>query len=465
MFLSGSEESKQEVVYLQNISSNVLSQLIDYCYMTEVFITEGNVQPLLIAALFLDIVPVVAACWQFLEDHMDVNNCLQLYSFANSEAHNNPALAIKAKALVLKHFVGITQGAKFLEIPKEMVIELIRSDDLHVQREDDVFSAVVRWHHHDFPQRRCQFWEILQFIRPLHLSAQGSDDYLLACFNSIKDYSAGGEAVRPSDHLKALPGYDSQASSLRRIPRKSYAIESLVICAGGHRSHFRTSLSDSVECFNPRTSKWKNLVHLPYAIARSGLIAINEDLFVCGGIFGQSSKDVTPRAIRYSSSLARWDDVAPMNTGRGDLGIAAIDGYIYAVGGHDSEKQVLASVERYDGAADQWAYKASLPTPLEKLAIVGFEGKVFVFGGCTSNRHTIGNTGFCNYVATDSAFCYDPKSNLWSELPRMPTARYRASACAGSDGLIYVIGGVRKSYLSCVEAYNPRTKQWTNKKY
>ncbi|XP_055355141.1 kelch-like protein diablo [Paramacrobiotus metropolitanus] len=176
MFLSGMKESKQKVIQLHNIPHAVLSELIDYCYMADLLLTENNVQSLLIAAMFLDIVPVMDACWKFMEDHMHVKNCLMLYCFASSDAHKNSALADKAKELVLRHFMSISQGQDFLEVPKNTVIDLICSDRLWVPREDDVMVAVVRWLQHDFEQRRGHFWQILQNIRQSYLSPQCSDD-------------------------------------------------------------------------------------------------------------------------------------------------------------------------------------------------------------------------------------------------------------------------------------------------
>ncbi|XP_055355152.1 kelch-like protein 17 [Paramacrobiotus metropolitanus] len=430
MFLSGMKESTQEVIQLRNISHTILSELIDYCYMEDILLTDSNVQSLLIAASFLDIVTIVDACCKFMENRIDVQNCLMVYCFADSAGQKNAALARQAKALILQCFVSVSQQPEFLEVPDEKVIDIIRSDDLQVPCEDQVLLAVIRWLQHDPVQRRCKFWEILQCVRPTYLSPRCSNDYLLACINAFKDCAGGEALLRQSDYLQVLPGCDAGVLSSRSVARKSYGIENIIICAGGHRDTSWTSLMDSVEGFNPITSKWRQLAQLPYSVAKTGLVVINNELFLCGGIIGFDDSRVTPRAIRY--------DLA---------------GHIYAVGGHGTDTHTLATVERYDVTTNQWTYVASLPTPLVKFAIVGYDGQLFVFGGCTSNVLT----------ATDFAFCYDPNADVWFELPRMPTARFRASACVGCDGWIYVMGGKSGSALSCVEAYNTTTKQWIKK--
>ncbi|XP_055331638.1 kelch repeat and BTB domain-containing protein 8-like [Paramacrobiotus metropolitanus] len=70
MVLSGMKESTQPVIQLHNISHTDLSQLVDYCYMKDLLLTDSNVQSLLIAASFLSIDSVVDACWKFMDDHL-----------------------------------------------------------------------------------------------------------------------------------------------------------------------------------------------------------------------------------------------------------------------------------------------------------------------------------------------------------------------------------------------------------
>ncbi|XP_055353037.1 influenza virus NS1A-binding protein homolog A-like [Paramacrobiotus metropolitanus] len=172
-------------------------------------------------------------------------------------------------------------------------------------------------------------------------------------------------------------------------------------------------------------------------------MVINSTLFVCNGVVGPRAFDVTRRTVRYDAVSATWADVHPMQTGRGDAGFTATDGHIYVIGGHAEDKRVLSSVERYDVVANRWTFVAPLPVSLRRSAVVCYEGQVFLFGGCTSIRE----------IGTNAAFCYDPKSDLWSALPPMPTERYRASACVGSDGWIYVIGTIKHVVKRAVDLF------------
>ncbi|XP_055331635.1 kelch-like protein 5 [Paramacrobiotus metropolitanus] len=406
MFLSGMKESTQQVIQLQNISHTVLSQLIDYCYMSEILLSESNVQSLLTAASFLDIATFVGTCWNSMDDHMHVKNCLMLFCFADSDAHKNPVLADKAKGVVLKHFVSISEGTEFLELPKNVIIDLIRCDALWVTWEDDVFDAVIRWLHHDFEHRRCQAWETLQYIRASYLRPPCHDKYMQASIKAFVDYSGTEKSVCSSEKVNVLPGYIDAISSSRYIARTSYGLENMIVCAGGHRDNSLNSLVESVECFSPRTSRWRKLTQLPYSIAEGGLVVVQDDLFVCGGIIGHRNGDVTSRTIRHSSARTGWTEAAPMQINRGSAGIVAVGDHIYAIGGHISDGHTLSTVERYSVLTNQWTFVASLPVPLKKCAVVSTAGQIFTFGGCTSHVFPAN--------ATDSVFCYDPKADVWT---------------------------------------------------
>lgn len=47
---------------------------------------------------------------------------------------------------------------------------------------------------------------------------------------------------------------------------------------------------------------------------------------------------------------------------------------------------------------------------------------------------------------------YDPKTNTWTPLAPMPTARDGLGGALGQDGKIYAVGGPTESYVNAVEA-------------
>lgn len=56
------------------------------------------------------------------------------------------------------------------------------------------------------------------------------------------------------------------------------------------------------------------------------------------------------------------------------LGIAVLEGPMYAVGGHDGWSY-LNTVERWDPQARQWNYVASMSTPRSTMGVTALNGK------------------------------------------------------------------------------------------
>lgn len=98
---------------------------------------------MLSAANLLELLPVRDACCQYLDRHMDETNCLGIQSFA--EAHNCLDLQQKARTFALKHFNELINGEEFEAMLEPQLIDLISCDDLEVVREEDVFTAIMKW--------------------------------------------------------------------------------------------------------------------------------------------------------------------------------------------------------------------------------------------------------------------------------------------------------------------------------
>lgn len=66
---------------------------------------------------------------------------------------------------------------------------------------------------------------------------------------------------------------------------------------------------------------------------------------------GRPSSDVW----RYEQKLDSWSKLPSMLTARSELGLALIDGYIYACGGSNGEAR-LNSIERYSISENKWSF-------------------------------------------------------------------------------------------------------------
>jgi parallel beta-helix repeat protein len=154
-----------------------------------------------------------------------------------------------------------------------------------------------------------------------------------------------------------------------------------------------------------------------------------------------------------------------MQTARSRLGVAEVNGKIYAIGGDytnlmgncigPSIGTLVNTTEMYDTETDTWSFRASMPTARCSFAIAVYQNKIYCIGGCIGyNKHTGVNE------------VYDPATDTWETKTPMPTPRMELQANV-VNGKIYLIGGTTSygsgPYLGVNEVYDPATDTWTTK--
>ena len=155
------------------------------------------------------------------------------------------------------------------------------------------------------------------------------------------------------------------------------------------------------------------------------------------------------------ASADSWETKQPMPTPRSSLGVAVVNGKIYAMGGFPD----LNTTEEYDPATDTWTTKAAMPTPRFNFAVATYENRIYCIGGMTAKRQGYG----ANY--TGAIEVYDPATDTWESKSPMPIPRMQLEANVVS-GKIYLIGGRTGGQYSTVtlnEIYDPVSESWTTK--
>jgi N-acetylneuraminic acid mutarotase len=147
-----------------------------------------------------------------------------------------------------------------------------------------------------------------------------------------------------------------------------------------------------------------------------------------------------------------WTTLTEMPTARSGLGVAVVDGKIYAIGGSDGNSQ-LGTNEMYDPATNTWVSKQPMPTARGRFGITVFENKIYVMGGADVN-------GF-----TDANEVYDPATDTWEIKASMPAGGRAELAVNAVNGKIYAIGGFFLGIFwlpsNLTEVYDPVTDTWT----
>jgi hypothetical protein len=159
--------------------------------------------------------------------------------------------------------------------------------------------------------------------------------------------------------------------------------------------------------------------------------------------------------IKSVSALSddSWTSKASMQQARYGLGVAAINGKIFAIGGQtgnlDAGYAVLSSNEEYNPVTDTWVFRTEMPTARSFFATAVFQNKIYCIGG----RDRGGLTG-----ATGVNEVYDPSTDTWTTKASMPTPRMGLTASVVGDK-IYIFGGGSNEIL----VYDPIADRWTRK--
>jgi N-acetylneuraminic acid mutarotase len=151
---------------------------------------------------------------------------------------------------------------------------------------------------------------------------------------------------------------------------------------------------------------------------------------------------VKPAFSSADTAEDTWETKAPMQQARDDLGVAVVNGKIYAIGGFVENGVATGVNEEYDPETDSWAFRKPMPTPRGNFGVEVFQNKIYCIGGA----------GGVNEV-------YDPATDTWETRAPLPNPRDSFLTVVFRNR-IYVMGGV---YTGVTEVYDPATDTWERK--
>jgi N-acetylneuraminic acid mutarotase len=172
------------------------------------------------------------------------------------------------------------------------------------------------------------------------------------------------------------------------------------------------------------------------------------------GFLALSSSSAPQAGFTFTGQILpmNWQARRPMALGgRVELGAAAFDGKIYAIGGNDGSNSNIN--EQFDPQLDAWTTKAVLPLARYGLTCTELGGLIYAVGGLINGATVVPNND-----------AYDPAGDSWSPKQQLTVQRYAHSAAA-VGGSLYVFGGWISGLATTnsVEAYNPGTNSWSFK--
>jgi N-acetylneuraminic acid mutarotase len=204
--------------------------------------------------------------------------------------------------------------------------------------------------------------------------------------------------------------------------------------------------------YDPASDKWAQRAAVPRSLDHMGAAVLNGKIYLVGGFIGGTThNDGQNAAMEYDPALDSWRLLASMKAGRGSVGVAAVDGKLYAIGGREPNGAVVSTNEVYDPSTNRWKALAPLPRARDHFAIGVVDGKIHVAGGRFGPSTE--RTGLHDV--------YDPVGDSWTSAAPLPTPR---SGLAGTvyKGLFMVLGGEFPGVGTNAEneAYDARSNSW-----
>src|SRR5688572_9201681 len=127
-----------------------------------------------------------------------------------------------------------------------------------------------------------------------------------------------------------------------------------------------------------------------------------------------------------------WFGMPSLPTPRQELGVAAVEGRVYVIGGFGQDGRGSSVVEIFDTRSNEWSAGPPLPIRIHHPNVAAVGSRVYVAGGYSEPL------GF----AVADTYELDTDTLTWTRKADMPTAR-GAGAAAGYNGRLYVFGGDR----------------------
>jgi len=253
---------------------------------------------------------------------------LGIYLFA--DAHSCVQLRDAARQFILENFRGIAKSEEFLQLPLNVLLRFLQSDELHIEAEYEVLDAALRWLDSDAAARRRSTYDVMATVRlsliPLSVCERSvvvCDDLGIkfAVQKLVRDVHATGRVhssitVQPrrrtrqtvyivGGYLRDVGARWSDSTTLSRVDsfetylhvwasvpalsssRSGVAVVTLsgaIYAIGGESDSL---ISDCVQCFDPViSSRWQAVKSLTFPRCSAGACAINDRLYVFGGWIG-----------------------------------------------------------------------------------------------------------------------------------------------------------------------------------
>ncbi|XP_039105788.1 kelch-like protein 40 [Hyaena hyaena] len=480
-FLAEPEQAGE--LRLEEVSPDVVAQVLHYLYTSEIALDEASVQDLFAAAHRFQIPSIFTICVSFLQKRLCLANCLAVFRLGL--LLDCARLAVAARDFICARFSLVARDADFLGLSADELIAIISSDGLNVEKEEAVFEAVMRWagsgdakaqaerqralptvfesircrllpraflesrvENHPLVRAQPELLRKVQMVKDAHegrltvLRKKKKDKGKEAAGSKAADKGTGknkAEEEEVEEEERIIPGI------LNDTLRFGMFLQDLIFMISEEGAVAYDPAANECYCASLSTQIPKNHV---------SLVTKENQVFVAGGLFYNEDNKEDPMSayfLQFDHLDSEWLGMPPLPSPRCLFGLGEALNSIYVVGGRELKdgERSLDSVMCYDRLSFKWGEADPLPYAVYGHAVLSHMDLVYVIGGKGSDRKCL------------KKMCvYDPKKFEWKELAPMQTARSLFGATI-HDGRIFVVAGVTDTGLtSSTEVYSIADNKW-----
>ena len=203
--------------------------------------------------------------------------------------------------------------------------------------------------------------------------------------------------------------------------------------------------SRRADAYSATRDRWRRLPDLPVGAHHAMAVGTGGRLYVLGGY----SSDGAPRRSVHVLERGRWRALPRMPFPRAAAGAGVARGRIVVAGGVTAAGRLARNALSFDLAKRRWSVVAG-PTPREHLGVTALAGVVYAIGGRTAGLDT-------NLLHFES---YRPGERSWRRLQPVPDPRGGTGAAALA-GLVVSVGGEEPAgTIAEVLAYRVSERRW-----
>ncbi len=209
-----------------------------------------------------------------------------------------------------------------------------------------------------------------------------------------------------------------------------------------------------LESYDPLANSWTDLPSMNPAVENPACAAFGNIVYFFGGDDGVNVSGGVQGYVTTSTSWGTGNYVG--FTPRTRARAAVLNNLIYVVGGYNTGISTLNGgylgvMEAYDPMADSWTGKAGLGVAVADVGLASLNGILYAFGGVTHN-------GPASFMAA-----YDPGSNSWSYKSSLPFSGGGDGFV--ENGVLYAFSHATDTVPTLpptVYSYDPSTDSWTS---